>query len=365
MHETPDHKLGRRRFLGVAAGAAAAGAAVATGLSSGAASAAPGKANGLLIPAPNRGIILYSVRDRISAAPDSSGVPYGFRQVFERLSRIGYREIEFAGYTQSTQILGRQITTEEIRRLLDDNGLVANGTHATIPGTITPDTLAAFEQQLDIAEALGMKHIGTGGDPTGSNYKADWDAAAERWNILGEMAAKRGLMLYTHNHDAAYGFLLDSGPLDAQGRPTRSSGVRKLEYFFGLTDPKYVFFELDIYWAHVAQHRFRTYTDPDGFTQTDVFDPVATVAARTKRFPLFHAKDGVRTGEAPGVGGGYTMVPFGTGDIDFATFFRQIGAKGWHLPNWEQDNAPGGSADPGRSLRYAQLSYDNMAALRG
>src|SRR5690349_2000664 len=31
-----------------------------------------------LIPSRNRGIILYSVRDRIAAAPDTSGVPYGF-----------------------------------------------------------------------------------------------------------------------------------------------------------------------------------------------------------------------------------------------------------------------------------------------
>ncbi|MEV5822378.1 hypothetical protein AB0L22_24760 [Micromonospora haikouensis] len=87
--------------------------------------------------------------------------------------------------------------------------------------------------------SLTPSHIGTGSDPTNSNYKADWDAAAERWNILGEMAASRGLKLYTPNHDAACNFLLDSGPLDDLGRPTRSSGIRKLEYFFAQTaDPR-------------------------------------------------------------------------------------------------------------------------------
>jgi sugar phosphate isomerase/epimerase len=356
-----DRKLTRRAFLGATAGAAAL---TATGWPSPAA-ASDSTANGLLIPPPKRGIILYSVRDRITAPPDDTGVPYGFARVFERLAEIGYREVEFAGYNQHPDVLGRQITAAEIRRYLDDNGLVANGTHTSIPSQINPTTLAAFEQQLDIAETLGLKYIGTGADPTNSNYKADWDAAAERWNILGEMAAARGIKLYTHNHDAAYDFLLDSGPLDAQGRPTRSSGIRKLEYFFGITDPKYVYFEMDVYWAHVAQHRYRTYVDPDGFVQTSIFDPIATVAARTKRFPLFHAKDGRRTGEPPGVGSGYTMVPFGQGDIDYARFFREIGAKGWHLPNWEQDNAPGGAADPGRSLRYAELSYRAMAELRG
>jgi hypothetical protein len=41
-----------------------------------------------------------------------------------------------------------------------------------------------------------------------------------------------------------------------------------------------------------------------------------------------------------------------------------MGAKGYHNPMYEQDNAPGGTADPGRSLRYSEVSYANMAALR-
>jgi sugar phosphate isomerase/epimerase len=315
----------------------------------------------LLVPPGKRSIILFTVRDRISAAPDATGNPYGFEQVLARLSEIGYHGIEFAGYNQSTQILGRQITAAEIRKALDDNGLVAVGSHGSIPGTITDATLAAFDAYMDTAQVLGQKYIGTGGDPTGSSFKADWDAAAERWNILGERAAARGLKLYTHNHDAAYNFLLDSGPLDALGRPTRSSGVRKLEYFLG---PDCVHLEMDIYWAHVAQHRFRTYTDPDGNVQEKVFDPGALVAANTTRYPLFHAKDGVRTVDPPGVGSGYTMVPLGQGVIDFSMFFANMGAKGFHYPMYEQDNAPGGAADSGRSLRFAAESYAAMDALR-
>ncbi|MFF3857329.1 sugar phosphate isomerase/epimerase family protein [Micromonospora sp. NPDC002575] len=352
------HGMSRRRMLGAVAGAAGAAAiGGATGFGSSASAA-----NGVLVPPGKRGIILYSVRDRISAAPDATGVPYGFERVLARLAKIGYKEIEFAGYTQSTSILGRQITPAEIRKILDDNGLRANGAHASVPSTLTPTTLAAFEAQLDIAATLGMSHIGTGSDPTNSNYKADWDAAAERWNILGEMAASRGLKLYTHNHDAAYNFLLDSGPLDDLGRPTRSSGIRKLEYFFAQTNPEWVFFEMDIYWAHVAQHRWHTYTDPDGVARTDIFDPLATVQARTMRFPLFHAKDGKRN---PNVTNGYEFAPLGQGDIDYGGFFANMGAKGYHNPMWEQDNAPGGTADPGRSLQYAEISYKHMSGLRG
>ena len=66
-------------------------------------------------------------------------------------------------------------------------------------------------------------------------------------------------------------------------------------------------------------------------------------------------------------GDGYTMIPFGDprSDIDFATFFKEQGAKGYHNPNYEQDNAPGGGADPGRSLRSSAISAANMNALRG
>jgi sugar phosphate isomerase/epimerase len=347
--------LSRRRVLAASAGAAAAlGAAGLPVLQTDKPAIGDTKLRAEpLIPAQNRGIILYSVRDRISAAPDDSGVPYGFERVLARLAELGYSEIEFAGYNQSTAILGRQITPAEIRKILDDNGLVANGTHTQI-------NAATFEQQMDIAETLGMRNIGTGSDPTSSAYQSDWDAAADLWNHLGAQAKARGLRLYTHNHDSAYNFLLDSGPLDAQGRPTASSGIRKLEYFMARTEPQNVFFEMDIYWAYVAQYKHRTYTSSAGRTKTDIFDPILTVANRPRRFPLFHAKDGDKdTTQA----NGYVMTPLGEGDINFQQFFQTIGLPEFHHANWEMDTAPGGTANPGQSLAYADLSYDNMAAL--
>lgn len=351
----PNPALTRRRILAAAAGAAAVlGAAGLPVLQT----SRPANADGTwqvnpLIPEQNRGIILYSVRDRIGAAPDDSGVPYGFERVLARLAEQGYKEIEFAGYNQNTAILGRQITPAEIRKILDDNGLVANGTHAQI-------NAATFQQQLDIAEELGMKNIGTGSDPTNSSYQADWDAAADLWNELGRQARERKMRLYTHNHDAAYGFLLDSGPLDSTGRPTRSSGVRKLEYFMARTDAKHVFFEMDIYWGYVARYKHHTYTNSAGKQRSKLFDPVLTVARRTKRFPLFHAKDGNKNTTLPN---GYEMTPLGEGDINFQQFFQTIGEYDFHHANWEMDTAPGGTANPAQSLEFAGLSYANLADL--
>ncbi|GAA1761986.1 sugar phosphate isomerase/epimerase family protein [Agromyces humatus] len=366
--------LSRRQLLaattGMAAAAALGAAAFGAGSPAHAATAtavrtAPG-ANGVLIPPGKRGIILYTVRDAISRDPNTTPFASGFREVFEELSRIGYKQIEFAGYNQNANAEGGNVNNvagaQLLRKWLDDNGLEAEGNHGSIPSTISDATLAAFDAQCEIANILGFGHIGTGGDPTGSAYLADWELAAERWNILGERAAGHGLKLYTHNHDIAYSFLLDSGPLDALGRPTRSSGIRRLEHFLANTDPSYVYLEMDVYWAHVAQYKHTSFTAPDGSIVPSLFDPAGVVAAQTTRFPLFHTKDGKKDTT---VANGYVMAPFGTGDIDYTTFFQRIGAKGYHNAMWEQDTAPGGSANPGQSLEFAQVSYSNMAQLRG
>ncbi|MBM7502653.1 sugar phosphate isomerase/epimerase family protein [Agromyces aurantiacus] len=367
--------LTRRQLLAATTGMAAAAA---VGLAGGhthahaaPAAAGPG-ANGVLVPPGKRGIILYTVRDAISRDPNTTDLPSGFKEVLEELARIGFKQIEFAGYNQHANAEGGNLNSvagaQLLRTWLDDNGLEAEGNHGSIPSTITDATLAQFDYACEIANILGFGHIGTGSDPTSSAYLADWQAAADRWNVLGERAATHGLKLYTHNHDAAYSFLLDSGPLDATGRPTRSSGVRRLEWFLQNTSPDHVYLEMDIYWAHVAQYRFQSFTAPDGTVVQDLFDPAGLVAAQTTRFPLFHAKDGA---SRPDLAAGYSIVPFGAGDIDYTTFFQRVGAKGYHNAMYEQDNAAQVNSDrltapsPSLSLENSAYSYANVAALRG
>src|SRR5256885_4582550 len=127
-HPTSSGPLSRRRFLGASAGAAAISLIPAV------AQAEPdGRHTEPTVLPSHRGIILYTVRDVVSRAPDpTTGLGGGFRYVFEQLSSMGYKQVELAGYTQSTSILGRQITPAEIRQLLDDNGLIANGSHSSL-----------------------------------------------------------------------------------------------------------------------------------------------------------------------------------------------------------------------------------------
>ncbi|MEU6393482.1 sugar phosphate isomerase/epimerase family protein [Streptomyces sp. NPDC046939] len=320
-----------------------------------------------LVPAHKRGIILYTVRDATGRDPLSTDLPSGFREVFKELARYGYKQVEFAGYGQHANAPGGASLesvagAKLLRSWLDEYGLRAQGNHGFIPSSwpLTTADLDTFKKHLEIANILGMAHMGTGGDPTGSSYKADWDVAADKWNTLGDIARKAGIKLYTHNHDAAYGFLLDGGPLDAQGRPTRSSGIRKLEYFLKVTDPKAVWLEMDVFWAHVAQYKFHTYTAHDGSRREKIFDPAGLVVRHNKRYPLFHAKDGTRNETS---GEGYDMGVFGEGVIDYRTFFSRVGEKNYRNPMVEQDNAPS-STDLGQSLKYARIGYENLAALR-
>ncbi len=179
--------------------------------------------------------------------------------------------------------------------------------------------------------------------------KAEIDAVIATWNAMAEKAKAAGIPIYSHTHAEPWDFLLDSGPQDASGNYTRSSGIRVMEYFLDHTDARWVKLEMDIFWAHVAQFRFSTYTAPDGSTATSVFDPAATAGRYKRRCPIFHAKDGIR---APSDPNGWIFCPFGYGDIDLEDFFdrsRSRKTRPWW--SYEQDNAPGDAADPQKSLR--------------
>jgi hypothetical protein len=133
--------LNRRQFMAATTGLTAAAAVAGLGPLASAAQASAGMGpNGTLVPPGKRGIILYTVRDAISRDPLSTALPSGFRRVFEELSRIGYKQVEFAGYGQHANSEGgASLESVEGARLLrgwlDDHGLEAVGNHGFIPGS--------------------------------------------------------------------------------------------------------------------------------------------------------------------------------------------------------------------------------------
>jgi sugar phosphate isomerase/epimerase len=336
-------------------------------------------------------------------------LPGGWLELFEFLAASGFKQIEFAGYGQHASNPGGAapnpapggVTTAEsraaylayartLRGFLDANGLQAIGNHGYVPntwngpnspgGAMTTADYDRLQLELEFAAVLGMSYMGTGNDPTSANNRniEPWTIAGEKWEALNAVSVQSGIQMYTHNHAPAYNFLQD-GPMvtvtqdritGAPIAPTQvrgESGKRLMQHYLDITNPDLVVVEMDIYWAHVAQHQHRWRYDWEGNRVEDVFDPLAQVAKQTKRYALFHAKDGDATTQPDGVGDGYTMIPFGDprSDIDYENFFKNMGAKGFHNPNYEQDNAPGGTADPGRSLRFSKISASGMAALHG
>ena len=219
-----DHgpELSRRRFLGATAGTAAAAAGLAG------ASAAPALAAGKgerLIPRRRRGVMLYTVRDLMTAdTPDTLGM----------VADAGFREVELAGLYDRTP--------EEFKALLDENKLRPVGFHQWLPQAFGGSDAEAI---LDTAEALGLKYSGSSimTLPGLEAQTADlYKGIAEQINEFGRLSAERGIRFYYHNHN--WEFATDP-----------ATGEVFYEILLRETDPKLVFFELLPVLDHVRRLR--------------------------------------------------------------------------------------------------------------
>jgi len=315
-------KLSRRGFVG-----AAAGAATLTAWPPAAGAHWPRHGHGhghghgdRLLPRDRIGIQLFTIRDQVNSL--------GFEEVFRRLSQIGYREIEFAGYNAQ----GRRWTNEELRRLLRRYRLKAVGSH--VGYTQFRDNL---DQVLTDAEEIGIPYIGTANSPGAVHGEtvAGYRLAADDFNRFGAAARARGMRFYQHNHSGEFAV---------------ENGTRLYDVILEETDPRLVFFELDIFWAYVGQSRFPG------------FKPHEYPWSMPERFPLFHVKDGIDRSNTPtpGPSFGWEMTDVGDGDIAFEPFFAGLDTDDHHYIV-ERDTAPD---NPLGSFSTAERSYAYLSALR-
>jgi hypothetical protein len=57
------------------------------------------------------------------------------------------------------------------------------------------------------------------------------------------------------------------------------------------------------------------------------------------------------------------MSVVGAGVLPLPEFLNAVAEKGYHHPNYEQDNAPGDQTTaPNQSLQSSQVSYDTIAS---
>jgi sugar phosphate isomerase/epimerase len=160
----------RREFLQVSA-LGIAGASL--GLA-GCATRQPGRGAKKKIPV---GVQLYSVREDCQK---------DFPGTLAALAQIGYPAVEFAGYWNRSAI--------EIKKMLDDNGLVACGSH-TPSEMVQPDKLQAT---IEFNQTIGNKFIIVP-DMTGPTRQV-WLDKAKQFNDLAAQLKPLGLSIGYHSH---------------------------------------------------------------------------------------------------------------------------------------------------------------------
>jgi sugar phosphate isomerase/epimerase len=305
--------LSRRGFLRTAAaGAAVVGVAGATGALAGPAAAAPattgaGGAGRGRVPAGKISIQLYTVRDELAADFDGT---------LDRLAGIGYRHVEHAGF------VGR--SAAEFKAALAARGIRATSGHVGIP---QPFDAAAWAAALADARLLGSTYIVHpffGVDADGPiRDRAVWSAFAADLNRAGRQARAAGLRFGYHNHNFEF-FRLNDG-----------SGQTAYDVLIAETDPRYVHFEMDLFWV-----------------TRGAVDPVDLLRRVGRRVRQYHVKDMNSDG---------SFEDAGQGLLDFARIFRAHPVDEYIV---ERDDAGTAPRQPADALTTAEVGYDFLRAVR-
>ncbi len=278
----------RRDFLRLALGSAAV--AGAGGLLTGGTAFADQKR----VPPGHIGIQLYTVRSLMADDPQGT---------LDALAEIGYSTVGVSG------LYGH--TPQRFRAMLDNAGLRAVLTHLSLDA-IRGD----WQRELEGAHVLGAESVVVPSLP-GSLWTPDgYRQVAAEFNVAGEAAREAGLRFLYHNHD------FDFRTVD---------GRVLYDILLTETDPAYVGFEIDLYWAIHAG-----------------YDPVDYFRRYPGRFPVFHVKDRAEDG---------SFADVGYGTIDFRRIFRQRRWSGVKEYVVEHDQP----ADP---LASARRSYGTLRRLR-
>ena len=155
------------------------------------------------------GLQLYSVRE--DCAKDLG-------KVIAAVARMGYQGVEFAGYHGKS--------APEIKKMLDDNGIVCCGTH-TGWDTLSDANLAAT---IEFNKTLGNKYLivpGLPGECTSSRQA--WLNTAARFNVLAERVKPHGMRVGYHNHTIEFKPLEGEMPWDTFMKNTGKDVVMQLD----------------------------------------------------------------------------------------------------------------------------------------
>ncbi|RDW22184.1 sugar phosphate isomerase/epimerase [Oceanobacillus arenosus] len=184
------------------------------------------------------GLQLYTLRDECHE---------DFVGTLEKVAKIGYDGVEFAGYGGLNAV--------ELRKLLEDLGLKAASSHVS---------LSSLELKLDVEieyqHILGNNHIVCPYLPLEWRTQEAYYKLISILNEAGKRCYEAGITLCYHNHD------FELIPLE--------DGKKPLELLLKETNPEWVQTEFDVYWLTKAGE-----------------DPIEWIKRYHNRTPLIHLKD--------------------------------------------------------------------------
>ena len=131
---------------------------------------------------------------------------------------MGYEGVEFAGY------YGR--TAGQLRKMLDDNGLLCCGTHTGLD-TLLGDNLA---KTIEFNKTLGNKYLIVPGlaEKYRSSHQA-WLETAKLFNELAEKVKPQGMLVGYHNHSAEFKAIDGKLPWDTFCSNTKKDVIMQLD----------------------------------------------------------------------------------------------------------------------------------------
>ncbi|HYN82643.1 MAG TPA: sugar phosphate isomerase/epimerase [Gemmatimonadaceae bacterium] len=239
------------------------------------------------------GLQLYTVRDEMQK---------NFARTLARVARIGYKEVEFAGY------FGNSPRT--VRNLLRQYGLTSPASHVGFP-VLGKE----WDKTIEDALVIGNRYVICPWIDEKQRTLDGYKQVAELFNKAGERAKSAGLQFGYHNHDFEFKKL--------QGRLAYDLLLEE-------TDPKLVVMELDVFWITNGGH-----------------DALAYFTRYPGRFPLLHIKDRDAAGK---------MVDVGKGAIPWRAVLARRGIAGTKHIFVEHDQ-------PGDAFAFISNSYRYLRTL--
>ncbi|MDR0995861.1 MAG: sugar phosphate isomerase/epimerase [Tannerella sp.] len=229
-------------------------------------------------------------------------------EVLKKLASYGYTHVELAGYDGKGNF--GPVKMADFKKMADDAGLRITSSHINPPFRVyTPDILPKLKDYWKTVceqhAAIGCKYVVQPSLPEILSVE-EGQTVGSYFTEAGKIAKAAGLQWGYHSHNVEFAKVVPGGKeaYSGYGWHRLPEGAKYIyDVLMAATDPAYVIFELDCYWAVMGMQ-----------------DPCALMREYPTRIRLLHIKDKAVLGES--------------GMMNFEMIFKQayaIGIKDWFV----------------------------------